>query len=330
VFSAEKRGRRATCAPNKVQSKKLSMTPNFEQKSSAPVDIAFITVNYNTLGYVKQLASFFAELDVPFTFSFTAVDNDSKDGSQEFLRAASGVHYLQTAGNVGYGRAINRGVAATQSKYICVTNTDVILNKETLVALWRFLETRHEVGVCAPRITYEDGREQGMLFHPSLFSHYAHWYAKTLARHAKQQLAKARQPVQVDGVTGAFFFIRRSLISSAALFDEDFFFFHEDTALAHSLRNRGVKCFILPHVRIVHIGGQSRSEDSAESFYDTKYLYLKKFYGPFHARAVYFVDRARISRKRIFYSLIAPLIPSERIKSKERYYKAAWNTIRPK
>jgi N-acetylglucosaminyl-diphospho-decaprenol L-rhamnosyltransferase len=306
------------------------MTPNSEQKSCAPVDVAFITVNYNTLGYVKQLANFFAELDVPFTFSFTVVDNNSKDGSQDFLRDASKVHYVQTGGNIGYGRAINRGVAATESKYVCVTNTDVVLNQGALVALWRFLEGRPDVGVCAPRITYQDGRDQGMLFHPSLFSHYAHWYAKALVRHAKQQLAKADQPVQVDGVTGAFFFIRRSLIPSAKLFDEDFFFFHEDTALAHSLKNRGVKCFVLPNVRIVHIGGQSRSEASAASFYDTKYLYLRKFYGPFHARAIYFADRARIFRKWIFYSLAALLTTSERIKSKERYYKAAWNTVRAK
>ena len=306
------------------------MTFNSEPTAGAAVDIAFITVNYNTLGHVKQLTHFFATLDVPFAFSFTVVDNDSKDGSQEFLKSAAGVHYLQTGGNIGYGRAINRGVAATESKHVCVTNTDVILNREALVALWRFLEAHPDVGVCAPRITYEDGRDQGMLFHPSLFAHYAHWYAKTLVRHAKQQLAKANQPVQVHGVSGAFFFIRRSVIPSPELFDEDFFFFHEDTALAHSLKNRAVSCFILPDVRIVHIGGQSRSEDSVGSFYESKYLYLEKFYGLFHARAVYFVDRARIFRKWIFYSLLAPLTPSERIRSKERYYKAAWNTVRAK
>lgn len=306
------------------------MTLNSEQTPRVPVDVAFITVNYNTVEYVKQLAHFFAGLDVPFTFSFTVVDNDSKDGSQEFLQAVAVINYLQTSGNIGYGRAINRGVAATHSKYVCVTNTDVVLNKEALVALWHFLEVRADVGVCAPRITYEDGRDQGMLFRPSLFSHYAHWYAKTLVRHAKQQLAKANEPVQVDGVMGAFFLIRRSVIPSAELFDEDFFFFHEDTALAHSLRKRGVKCFILPNVRIIHIGGQSRSEDSVGSFYGSKYLYVKKFYGPLHARAVYFVDRARIFRKWIFYSLAAVLAPSERIKSKKRYYRAARNTDRAK
>ncbi len=291
------------------------------------VDIAFVTVNYNTLQYVRRLTEFFNRLDAPFTFSFTVVDNNSRDGSQEFLQAHPEIHYLQTGDNIGYGRGINRAVAATPSKYICVTNTDVILNREALITLWRFLEQRHDVGVCAPRIIYANGRDQGMLFHRSLFSHYSTWYAKVLARYAKAKIAKATAPLKVDGVTGAFFLIRRrSIFPLPALFDEDFFFYHEDTALAHLLKNRGVACFVIPDATITHIGGQSSSPGSVSLFYNSKYLYLRKFYGPLHAKAIRFLDRLRILRKLLFYSLLSLVIGSERIKSKQRYYKMAWST----
>jgi N-acetylglucosaminyl-diphospho-decaprenol L-rhamnosyltransferase len=295
-----------------------------------PVDVAFITVNYNTLACIRPLAAFFNSLDVPFTFSFTVVDNQSGDGSQEFLQSSPKINYIQTSGNIGYGRAINRGVAATDSKYVCVTNTDVILNRDALIALWRFTEERPDAGICAPRITYEDGREQGMLFRRSLFSQYANWYSKILAALAKQKLAKATEPVRVEGVMGAFFLIRRSVIPQPGLFDEDFFFFHEDIALAHTLLNRGVACFVIPSAKIIHIGGLSRSPASVSAFYESKYLYLKKFYGPFHARAVYFLDRARILRKWSFYWLFSLFSASERVKSKQYYYRMAWNTTRSK
>jgi GT2 family glycosyltransferase len=299
-----------------------------QERSVVQVDIAFITVNYNTLACVSQLTSFFNSLEAPFTFTFTVVDNDSRDGSQEFLQAHLGVNYLQTGGNIGYGRAINRGLAATASKYVCVTNTDVILNREALIELWRFLEERHDVGVCAPLITYEDGRPQGMVFLPSLVSHYLNWIAKVLAGYSKLKITKATQPVRVHGVTGAFFLIRRTVIPPPTLFDEDFFFFHEDTALAHTLKNRGVPCFIIPSATIIHIGGKSRSANSISFFYESKHLYLRKFYGPFHANAVYFMDRTRILRKWLLYSLLSLVIASERIKSKQRYYKIAWDTAR--
>ena len=294
----------------------------------APAEIAFITVNYNTLDHVRRLADFFDTLDVPFTFSFTVADNHSQDGSQEFLQSHPKIRYLQTGGNIGYGRAINRGAAATASKYICVTNTDVLLNREALITLWSFMEEHPEAGVCAPRITYEDGRAQGMIFQPSLFAYFANWYAKLRANRAKMKLAKASAPLQVAGVMGAFFLIRRSVIPSPALFDEDFFFFYEDTALSHALKNRGVPCFILPNAAIIHIGGESRSEASIPLFYESRYLYLKKFYGPFQAKAIYCVDRARTLRKWAVYSLLSWISASERIRSKQRYYKIAWETAR--
>jgi N-acetylglucosaminyl-diphospho-decaprenol L-rhamnosyltransferase len=294
------------------------------------VDIAFITVNYNTLECLKHLASFFSGLEVPFTFTFAVVDNNSQDGSQEFLQSRPEIHYLQTGENLGYGRGINRGAAATASKYVCVTNTDVTLNCEALISLWRFMEEHPEVGVCAPKITYEDGRNQGMVFQPSLFSHYANWYAKIRARRAKQNIAAATAPLRVPGVMGAFFLIRRSLMPTPTLFDEDFFFFYEDTALSHALMNRGVPCFILPDAKIVHIGGKSRSEAATSLFYESRYLYLRKFYGLRHAKAVYLMDRARILRKWALYSALSKVGASERINSKRRYYKVAWKSSRLK
>ena len=294
------------------------------------VDIAFITVNYNTLECVKQLANFFSGLDVPFTFTLTIVDNNSTDGSREFLQSRPEIGYIQTGENLGYGRGINRGVAVTASKYICVTNTDVILNRDALATLWRFLEERPDAGVCAPRLTYEDGRNQGMVFKASLFAIYANWFAKLLASYEKRRIARATGPLRVGGVMGAFFLLRRSAMPTPALFDEDFFFFYEDTALAHTLMNRGVPCYIVPAATIIHLGGKSGSANSISSFYESRNLYLKKFYGPFHARAIYFLDRARILRKWSLYCIFSQLTTSERIKSKQRYYKLAWETARLK
>ena len=293
-----------------------------------PVDIAFVTVNYNTLEYVKLLAAFFRSLEAPFTFSFTVVDNNSQDGSQEFLSSHPEINYIQAGKNLGYGRAINRGVVATESKYICVSNTDVILNGKALLALWRFMEEHPDAGVCAPRLFYQDGRAQGMVFERSLLSHYLHWLAKLRAKHRKANLANATAPVKVDGVMGAFFLIRRSVISPPALFDEDFFFFYEDSALSHTLADRAVPCFVLPDVSIIHVGGESRSEVSVSLFYKSKYLYLQKFYGPSHARAVRWVDRTRILRKWFLYSALSRLLPSDRMRRKRHHYHYAWNASR--
>src|SRR5258705_3921010 len=91
-----------------IFSREAATSASAKENSLVPVDIAFITVNYNTLEYVSQLTSFFNSLDVPFTLSFTVVDNDSRDGSQDFLQSHPEINYLPTKGNIGYGRAVNR------------------------------------------------------------------------------------------------------------------------------------------------------------------------------------------------------------------------------
>jgi N-acetylglucosaminyl-diphospho-decaprenol L-rhamnosyltransferase len=265
---------------------------------------------------------------VPFTFSFTVVDNNSREDSREYLRSHAQTNYIQIGENIGYGPAINRAVKATASKYVCVMNTDVTLNREALVTLWRFLEECPDVGVCAPRLTYPDGRDQGMIFHDSLFSFYSDWFAKPLARRSKLKLNKAMSPVKVPGVLGAFFLIRRSVMPLPTLFDEEFFFYYEDSALAHTLKNRGVLCFVIPSSTIIHIGGKSSSTKSASVFYASRYLYLSKFYGQLNAKLVYFLDRWRFLRKFCLYSLFSLVTASERVRSKQRYYKVAWDTVR--
>src|SRR5258708_39085306 len=97
-----------------------------------------------------------------------------------------------------------------------------------------------------------------MVFHISLFSHYVNSFSKTLARYSKLKIGKATAPLRVDGVMGAFFLIRRSVVPSPALFDEDFFFFHEDAALAHTLKHRRVPCFIIPDSTIILMCGKLR------------------------------------------------------------------------
>src|SRR5258708_35577756 len=129
-----------------------------------------------------------------------------------------------------------------------------------------------------------------MASHRSVVSHYSHWYAKFLAWNSKMKIARATAPLRVDGVFGAFFLMRRSAIPPPSLFDEDFFFFCEDIALAHTLLNRGVACYIVPSATIVHISGKSRSPATISSYYASKYLYLRKFHRPLHAKVISLMD----------------------------------------
>ncbi len=98
------------------------------------VDIAFITVNYNTLDCVKHLADFFNALDVPFTFTFTVVDTPRMVPINSCNPARKST--ISKLARIWATGVASTGSSRTASKYVCVTNTDVILNRDALVDLW--------------------------------------------------------------------------------------------------------------------------------------------------------------------------------------------------
>ena len=300
--------------------------------SERPTHVAFIIVNYNTRPLLEELVKFFRAAPLPFSHGLTVVDNASTDGSREFLASCPDVAVVLNAKNVGYGRAMNRGIAASRSKYVCLLNTDVILNAGALIALWRHLESHPQTGVSSPRICYPGGRTQGFIFCDGIAPHYSAFLGKLQAKRQKLRIERAQEPLRVDGFLGAFLFLRRELCPDGKLFDEDFFFYFEDTDLARRLAKRGVRCDVLPKQSVVHLGGQSTSVRNGIQYYRSKYLYVRKHYGPRHAAMLQALDRFRIRRKVLSYCLLKAISRSETIRGKLELYcsiLATFDTLKP-
>ena len=293
-------------------------------------DVAFVTVNYNTRPLVEDLISFFSRTELPFSHRLVVVDNASTDGSREMLERAEGIVYLQAGENLGYGRGVNRGLRAVESRYVCVMNTDLVLNRESLTALWDLFEKNPEAGVASPVIRTSSGRQQGFVFfRPSAAALYFDLVCRLMSKYWKVRVDLSRAPFRAPGVLGAFFMMRRSLIEGDTLFDEDFFFYYEDTDLSHRLLERGIVCYILPRVSIVHLGGQSSSPDASGAlFHSSRRRYVEKHFGRARMERTRFFDRLRLRAKHLKYALLACVVKTERIKAKREYYAnlARWDS----
>lgn len=294
------------------------------KEANDAVDVAFITVNFNTKQLLAALLTFFESSQVPFSYSIIVVDNNSADGSAELVTDKKGITVIRNSENIGYGRAVNKGMAFANSKYICVLNTDVILNEEALTTLWRFMEDNPSVGVCSPIVCYPDGRIQGFFFKFTLFLLYSDFIKKAYSKIKKFAIAMSGSPVRVDGITGAFIFLRKSLFKDK-LFDEDFFY--EDTDLAHRLKDRDIITVIIPLCRIIHLGGQSSNIKNWKLFYKSKYLYIKKHYGQAHSRNIHRIDFLKATLKAYIYKVLTLVCPTERVKSKFNYYLGLYKSL---
>ena len=222
--------------------------------------VAAVVVNYNAAGHLQRcLSSLFAA----GAGEVVVVDNASVDGSEAQV-AGTGARWLPAGTNLGYGRAANRGVAATTASQVLVCNPDIEVDPAALRALAAALERDPNLGVVGPRLVDPDGSlyPSARTF-PDLLDAIGHGLLGTVAPHNRFTRRYRmldwdhRQRARVDWVSGACFLARRQAWESLGGFDPSYFMYLEDVDLCWRLGRAGWAVGYEPGARVLHVQGVS-------------------------------------------------------------------------
>jgi N-acetylglucosaminyl-diphospho-decaprenol L-rhamnosyltransferase len=194
------------------------------------------------------------------------VVENGEEGST--LPSLSGQHVVLVVPklNLGYGRGVNRGVAAAPGRrYLLVSNPDVVVHEGAVAALVAFLDAHPNVAVVGPQIVRPDGS-----VYPSQRVFPNFWLAGLHALLAPLwpgnpftlRYRSPRRDGSVDWVSGAFFLARRDCFEEVGGFDERYFMFAEDMALCWQMRAHGHDVAATPDALVTHIEGVSRARAS--------------------------------------------------------------------
>jgi N-acetylglucosaminyl-diphospho-decaprenol L-rhamnosyltransferase len=174
-----------------------------------------------------------------------------------------GVVLLSPGMNLGYGRGVNRGVAiARPTKYVLVSNPDVVVHDGAVAALVSYLEAHADVALVGPEVRRPDGSVYpSVRVFPNVWLAGLHAILAPLwpSNPATRRYRSTRSDGSVDWVSGACFLVRRSAFESVGGFDERYFMFAEDMALCWQLREHGFKVAATTDAVVTHIEGVSRA-----------------------------------------------------------------------
>jgi N-acetylglucosaminyl-diphospho-decaprenol L-rhamnosyltransferase len=193
------------------------------------------------------------------------VDNGSTDGSVAKLREAlPDVHVITPPTNAGYAAGANRGIAATRSPIVAICNSDIHVVAGTANALVSRLEAEDDLGAIGPALENPDGtRYPSARVVPRLRDAIGHGIFGFLkpdnrfTRRYRQLDADPERPRDVDWVSGAAVWLRRSALEEIGGWDEGYFMYVEDVDLCSRLRSSGWRIAFEPSGRVVHIQGAS-------------------------------------------------------------------------
>ncbi len=252
--------------------------------------LSIIIVNWNTRDLLEKCLS---SVDVElarlreFEVETLVVDNGSSDGSAGMVRQRfPWVKLIENVRNAGFAAGNNLALRQSTGTYILLLNPDTEIVEGGIVGLAKFLDAHAAAGAVGPALINPDGTLQPSVYPaPTLLREF--WrllHLDRISRFASYPLAEWRSegPRGVEVVQGACLMLRARALRQVGQLDEEFFMYTEEVDLCLRLRKAGWNLYWLPHLRVVHHGGQSTKLASREMFlhlYSSKLRYFRKHYG---------------------------------------------------
>ena len=193
------------------------------------------------------------------------VDNGSRDGSVATLRVAlPAVRVVEPGRNLGYAGAANLGIAATTAPIVAVANADLVVGPGSAGPLVARFRAEPDLAALGPALFNPDGSQYpSARAHASTADAVGHAVLGRLfprnrfTRRYRQLDATWDVPRDVDWVSGALMFLRRSAVDSVGGWDERYFMYLEDVDLCWRLRRLGWRVAYDPAGRATHVQGAS-------------------------------------------------------------------------
>lgn len=267
-------------------------------------DISIIIINWNTRDLLAECLESLYQTISGTSFDIWVVDNASTDDSVPMVQAKfPEVQFILNRDNVGFARANNQAMAASQGRTMLLFNSDAVATPGAVASLLETIKAHPQAGIVGGRLLNPDGSFQASHSpFPNLWQEflilsglgrllYGRWYPSR-----GPQEAKGPQPV--DYVEGACLLVRREAFEQVGGLDEGYFMYAEEVDWCYSMRQAGWQVWYQPAARIIHYGGGSsrnRRTQREADLYRSRVRFFRKHYGNVAAMAL----------KTLIYSLTA-------------------------
>jgi hypothetical protein len=254
--------------------------------------IEVIIVNFNGGELLTECVRSVLDSTLPVTVY--VVDNASSDNSllilQQVIDNDQRVRIIKNAKNLGFARATNLALPHITGKYILFLNPDCLIRPDTLANFVKIMDEYPQAGMAGGLVRNPNGSEQAgcrrsvptpwrtmvRVFHlDKLFPNSPRFKSFVLTR---QPLPS--YPIEIEGISGACMFVRRSALQVVGPMDETYFLHCEDLDWFMRFRAQHLSILFIPSIEVIHVKGVcSRNQPLKVLWY--KHRGMVRFYRKF-------------------------------------------------
>lgn len=214
------------------------------------------------------------------------IDNASTDGTPTAIRQQfPEVVLIENDSNLGFAKANNIGIALARGEYICLINSDVVVDSECLQQMTRYMHDNETVGMLGPKMRAPDGGVgYSVMRLPTIWNTFccAMGLHSLLPRFIKLSGYMATEfsytkTEDVEVLTGWFWMVRRSALEQVGGLDERFFMYGEDIDWCHRFRKAGWRVVFYSEAESLHYGAASSAKAPVRFYIEMQRANLQYF-----------------------------------------------------
>lgn len=253
--------------------------------------LAVIIVNYNVRHFLEQALLSVRKASEGLAIETWVVDNNSVDDSVAMVQEKfPEVRLIANRDNVGFSKANNQAIRASDAEYVLLLNPDTVVQEDTFHKTLAFMDLHPDAGGLGVRTI--DG--SGTFLPESKRGFPSPWVAFCKSFGLARLFPKsptfngyylghlsALETHEIDVLVGSFMLMRRSVLDKVGLLDEDFFMYGEDIDLSYRIVKGGFKNYYFADTTIIHYKGESTKKGSlnyVRVFYGAMIIFAKKHF----------------------------------------------------
>lgn len=250
--------------------------------------VSIIILNKNGLSYLKKLFNNFSDKTNYSNYEIIVVDNNSSDGSIEFLKNLNlPIRIIENKTNVSFSKGNNDAVKIANGDYILLLNNDLVPTHGWLNEMMGTIIFGDNVGVVGAKLIYPY-LYGGNNTNSFSIQHFGDIFEENIGEYVyKPYNNKKYQSHIFDcsmlnntkcvSVTGACLLTKKSIYNELEGFDENYWYGYEDVDFNLKVHSKGYDVILASSALLFHYESATRNNSTCSDNYEIFYNKWKDY-----------------------------------------------------
>lgn len=239
---------------------------------------------------------------------------------------------IETGHNLGFARAVNRGLDAVHGEHVLLLQADTRLTRDIISEMLAFMQSHPQAGVVGAQLVCADGRPWlAVAEDPQLAAHLLNLPRgiSPFSGHGSARPLPPCEPVLAPRVDSACLLLRRSLIDAIGGLDEGFFCCWAATDFCKRAAEHGFEVWLLPGLTLIRRPeGVAGKPDpcAAVEFFRSRSRFFRKHGGRWQVVVLWLLTVLQLAIASVLLLLLSAL-PRMRAQLQTTTVLLAWHLL---